>query len=239
MRADFRVIIAKQLDEQFQRGRGFRMGAANLDPGTDLADSPNCVKPRELRGVLAGDVGQRAGRLRTPIRQGELRFLPHTNVAMGQQAGQFLGRALFHTLGDEFFRLEHERAPVGRRVVDPVNAPFAGHFPALHPVAHINPAIDAEFDVGPEHAPDEMPRRDQFEGSAFGFEGEGVHAAVGAAAAKVHEKEVVFELIGQAGARKESHAGRAGGDVGNGRHQVGRLAFKMRIPKLFRVERSA
>ena len=84
-----------------------------------------------------------------------------------------------------------------------------------------------------------MLRLRQFEVSAFRFEREGVDSAVGAAAAKVHQKEMVLETVGQPGAGKVSHAGRTARDVGDGRDNVGRLAVKLRIPKFLRVERSA
>ena len=84
-----------------------------------------------------------------------------------------------------------------------------------------------------------MLRLRQFEVRAFRFEREGVDATVGAAAAKVHQKEMVLETVGQPGAGKVSHAGRTARDVGDGRDNVGSLALKLRIPKLLRVERSA
>ena len=64
-------------------------------------------------------------------------------------------------------------------------------------------------------------------------------AAVGAAAAKVHEEKMILETVRQAGAGKVGQAGRAAGDIGDGRHQVGGLAVKMGVPEFLRVERSA
>jgi len=48
--------------------------------------------------------------LRPAFGQRELRFLPHAHVAMRKQTGEFLERASLHSLGEEFFRFEHERS---------------------------------------------------------------------------------------------------------------------------------
>ena len=157
---------------------------------------------------------------------------------MREQPGEFLERPFFHALGEELLRFEHERVFVDRRVVDAVEAAFAGHFPSLHPVAHVSAALHTKLHISGQNSPDEVLRSRQFEVSAFGLEREGVDAAVGTTAAEVHQKEMALELIGQSGPRKKGHAGRTGGDIGNWRNDVGRLAVKMRIPKFLRVERS-
>ncbi len=158
---------------------------------------------------------------------------------MREQAGQFLQRLFFHALGEELLRFEHEGIFVDGRVVDAIDAAFAGQSPSLHPVAHISAALDTKLHIGGQDSPDEMLRLRQFKIGTFGLEREGVDAAIGATAAKIHQKEMILELIGQSGAREKGHARRTGGDVRDRGNDVGRLPLEMRIPKFLRVERSA
>ena len=73
----------------------------------------------------------------------------------------------------------------------------------------------------------------------MGFTRKRADAAVGRAAAEIDEEEAILEMLGQARAGIVRQARRAVGEVGDRRHDVGRLAGVVRVPDLLAVQRAA
>src|SRR5262249_6486215 len=92
-----------------------------------------------------------------------------------------------------------------------------------------------KVDVCRKDVPDEMRKIDHAEGSAVRLEGERVDTAVYARPGEINQEKMFPEFFGQSGPRVISHPRRSLGDVRNGRNNVSRLTFPLRVPELLRI----
>src|SRR5262249_28528689 len=148
---------------------------------------------------------------------------------------ELLVRTLREALPEQCLHLLRDGIRFGRRVAQPINAPFPRSFPGFDPVADVQGAVGPEIDVGCQKRPREFPRIDKLKRGAFGLYGERAHAAVCEGAAKVSQEEMVIVVSGKPDAGIVSEARWSVGDIVNRRNDIGRLPIMLRMPELFAV----
>ena len=158
-------------------------------------------------------------------------------IAVREERGEFGGGAFLHSFTEDFFRFLHERAVHDGRLEDAVDAALARAAPALHPVAEIEAALDAELHVGDEHFPQELRRLGDFVGRAFRTIGEREDAA-GRGRAPIGEKKVAVVTARKARAGIEREAARTRAGVAQRRQMPRGLAGPGHVPEALAVPRT-
>src|SRR4051812_22735871 len=104
---------------------------------------------------------------------------------------------MVHSLTNQPPGFRHELVLLMRRIISPVQAALAGHPPSLNPIAKIKRAIDAEFHIGGQDAPQKVAGVRQFKRSAIGRKPEGMDATVGGPATKIDQEKMIARLLVQ------------------------------------------
>src|SRR3954471_20385048 len=135
---------------------------------------------------------------------------------MPEQPGEFLTRAFSHSFVQQFLYLEHRGVIHQTRIEHAPDATLTRFFPALHPIADINRAVQTKVDIGAQKAANEFAFVKLFEARPLRPQGERIDEAIWSPA-KIAEKEVTVVTRRQASARIIGHASGTSGDVRDGR----------------------
>src|SRR6266850_1016977 len=100
---------------------------------------------RELVALIASHFYKGLDGFEAAIREFELGSLANAHVAMGKQSRQVLEWTLLHSFGAKMFGFENEVIAVHVRIVNAIDATFAGLIPAANPICEINSAVHTEL----------------------------------------------------------------------------------------------
>jgi hypothetical protein len=158
---------------------------------------------------------------------------------MAEQRGERGDRPPHEALDQERARRVHQLRFPRAVAHEAVDAPLAGHVPAVDPVAPVQRAVGAELDVDRQCVAQELLDRAEREARAARLEHEGLDPAALRRPAEVDQEEVARERAAEARPGLECEPRRTVGQVGDGRHEVGGLAVEVRLPQAFVVPGTA
>ena len=235
--ADLRLRIGQEGDQPLERFHPSARGARiPLGPG-DLSHAPEAVHPGLKRLARQSRLEQRL--VIQTSRQLELRTEADPVVGVIQPLRQLAGGALGEAFRQEGLRLPDQIGLGMARVREAVDPPLAHGFPAVEPIQHPERTVGSPMAVGGVDRPDELLVVDDLEAGSLGLVLEFPEAGTAGAAAEITQGEGVVPLGAAAGALVMAHAAGTGGDVLDGRGQVGRLGVVLRMPHLLGVPRTA
>ena len=182
---------------------------------------------------------------RTASGQFPLGLEPQPTVGVGKQRDEPVGRDRRPVTGQKRADLVDERrAGRGRfrgrrRGHKPPEPPLPLPLPAVHPVAHPHGAVRADLHVGREHVLEGLLFVRRLEARPLGPHAKRPHGTVGRGAAEVGKKKAAVEVVRQSRARIRRKPRRPRADVGQRRHDPGRLAVVRQLPDPLPHEGSA